>query len=294
MLMVLNSMRSCVVFAGVVESLDFALCLESLAGESLHLHVHRAPKKPEIAQLYANFETSAAQLNVHLDVVPKKGNMTAENYEWPHERFSRKKVLAATLSSELYPSNEFIANATIFEPRVSAEALSRNIRLVAEALGRHVYATQAPLLAAGSHAINQNFVSSWLKFLGAQARVDAFLGKKAPVLSELEKVCFFASDITPQLYFFFSLRFFFEQTLSKHTTDFARSTFALASDVRFYRAAQEPHSLSIFSVKPVMFDMYLSLAVIAYTFVILALAKVLMFTFCFSIMFELTFIFCGC
>jgi hypothetical protein len=74
------------------------------SGNNLYLHVHKTPKKAEIAALYAHFAAAATQHGVAaFEVVPKRGNLTSENFEWAHERFSRKKVLAATLSSHAAP-----------------------------------------------------------------------------------------------------------------------------------------------------------------------------------------------
>lgn len=236
----------------VVDALEFALCFEAIgSGDAVHLHVHRAPKNPEVVELYAHFERAARSLAVPFTLAPKRGNLTTENYEWPHERFSRKKVLAATLSARADPQADLVTNSSVFDRRAAPATVVRNIRIAAEAIARHIYGVGASVFGSGgtATAVSEHFVASWLRTLASEARVDAFLGKKAPVLAEIEK------------------------SLSKYTVDVVRSSFALAGDVRFFKSPQEPHTLSIHSVKPVMFDLFLSLAVMAYTFGVYAVAK---------------------
>ncbi len=141
--------------------------------------MHKTPKKAEIAELYAHFAAAAAQHGVTaFEIVPKRGNLTSENFEWSHERFSRKKVLAATLSAHAAPHALDIANASLFGSggAPSAAVLARNIRVVVDAISKHIYAGAANSNGNGNgRAVSEKLVAQWLRQLVAQPRVDAFL-----------------------------------------------------------------------------------------------------------------------
>jgi hypothetical protein len=67
-----------------------------------------------------------------------------------------------------------------------------------------------------------------------------------------------------------------ERALAKHTTDVVRAPFALTGDTRFYRSAAsaaDANSVSFFRVKPIMFDLYLSLALTVYFATFFVLVK---------------------
>lgn len=51
--------------------------------------------------------------------------------------------------------------------------------------------TQVEVFAAGSNlALNPAYVRSWLDLLGRTPRVAPFLGKSAPIITALQKVCY--------------------------------------------------------------------------------------------------------
>ena len=68
-----------------------------------------------------------------------------------------------------------------------------------------------------------------------------------------------------------------ERALAKHTVDVVRAPFALTGDTRFYRsaaaAATDAQSISFFRVKPITFDLYLSLALAVYFLAFFPLVK---------------------
>jgi len=233
----------------VLESLDFALCLDSLGtGDKLFLHVSKKPKTPEIRSLYDTFRDTAAQSGIGFEVVHRKINISSPNINWQHEQFSRKRrtLVAATLSSKQHPSPLYFGSS-IFDTRssVNVDTLVRNIKFVVEALSRQIYQTQSQSqgnnqlqVAAQSHGINRHFVEAWLDFLGSQSRVSGMAPKKNDVNTEIERV------------------------LAQHTADSKQTSFALESGFKFYK--DERAQMSLYRVKPFTFDIYLALSIIAY------------------------------
>jgi hypothetical protein len=105
----------------MVESLEFVLCLDSLAGsgadsQGMYLHVHKLPKKAEIVQLYQNFETTASHMGIAYEMVhtPINASATGGAYAWPHELFARRKILSATLSTSKTSQVDLTAGSLLF------------------------------------------------------------------------------------------------------------------------------------------------------------------------------------
>lgn len=98
------------------------------------------------------FEATAKRLGVPFEIVHKKINMSDPHVPWQHEQFARQKVLAATLSSVPAARPHFGA-ANLFDRRVNAAALARNVRVLAETLAAHLYATNGTDVFNGDLAV---------------------------------------------------------------------------------------------------------------------------------------------
>lgn len=86
--------------------------------------------------------------------------------------------------------------------------------------------------------MNKDFVSGWLDFFNSESRLSAFVDKDSSVLSTIE------------------------QSLSKYLFDTQKSAYPIGSSLRFYTA--EVTEVSVFNVKPFIFEAYLFVAVVAY------------------------------
>ena len=83
----------------LISTIDFALCLDSIANDNLYLHYSR-PKdaSPLTKSLYTVFEDTAREMKVDLTLMHKKINIRNPNLSWEHEAYARKRILAMTLS----------------------------------------------------------------------------------------------------------------------------------------------------------------------------------------------------
>jgi len=282
----------------VLESLEFALCLERIGGATraaegaaspLYLHVSKLAKTPEIKAIYSAFEHTAEASGIPLQVLHRKINISDSTVFWQHEQFSRKRVVAATLSSEREPQTLF-ENGSLLdgEHTVDLQVLQRNAKFIVEALARHIYGLDkraAPVLEGGAQhsvaplevldatgGVSAAFLSSTLRQLGESARMTA-LGPDAAAPK--------GEGVVPLL----------DAHFARHTADHKKQSFdveqllasgaggvAGAGALKFYkdkeggviaadgstRARAGVLLMNAFQVKPFLFDVYLLAAVLAY------------------------------
>jgi len=225
--------------------MEFALCLDEIGSEDLYLHVSRPPNKPDIAPYLQTFLDSAEDLGINLDVRHARINVSDPISNWQHELFSKKRIVAATLSSRT-ESVRLFHGSSMFDNTVDNEVVIRNIHMVAEALCKIIYPHSNGLqVLKGSQVVNKNFVDMWMAFLSKQTRVAPYLTKDSDVIVQIQKV------------------------MSQYTSDWKRSSFTLNDDPEegaqftFY---QHPitSTVSVHLVKPITFDLYLSISIVAY------------------------------
>jgi len=80
----------------------FVLCLDSLSrGDELHFHVSKPPKEGSVGErISRELRNAATREGVpSFNITHKKINLADEMLAWEHERFSMKRMAAATLSS---------------------------------------------------------------------------------------------------------------------------------------------------------------------------------------------------
>jgi len=195
----------------IIESMDFALCLERLAGSSgsgsdsdsspLYLHVSKPAKTAELQSLYGRFTSTAAELSIPFEVVHRKINISNPFIYWQHEQLSRKHIVAATLSSSRQPAPFLTHNhgVSILDnmQRINMAVLKRNVRFIVEALVKHVYPQTigAPnkakqngveasepmhVLGGGGLDVNAEFIEAHVRLLSSQSRVAALMEDAAP------------------------------------------------------------------------------------------------------------------
>lgn len=232
----------------LLADVSYVLCLDALGtGDSLFLHVSKPPKEGSDGAMFVkHLEEVRQELHpdVTFDLMHKKINLAEDYLAWEHERFSIRRLPAFTLSHIDNP--KVLIRNSILDTRdaVKVDVLARNIRLVAEALARHTFnlsSTGSPHIFDEGLKVEPSLIASWLDFLGGEARAAQLLTKDSHLVATLE------------------------QGLSRHLRDVKRHTFK--ADKRdpefvFYDGAE--FTMSAYSVKPAVFDLFLALGIASY------------------------------
>ncbi|XP_024982768.1 nicalin-1 [Cynara cardunculus var. scolymus] len=177
------------------ESIDYAICLNSLgSGEKrLWVHVSKPPENAYVKQIYEGLSDVAEELGLEVGLKHKKINVSNSRVAWEHEQFSRLRVTAATLSGLSVAPNLLENAGGLADNRefVSEAAVVQSVKLVAESLARHIYGQQGRdvnIFADNSSlAVNPSYMRSWLDLLSRTPRVAPFLSKDNAFILALKK-----------------------------------------------------------------------------------------------------------
>jgi len=224
----------------LLDTIEFAICLDTIGNEKeLNLHVSKIPKEDNIIKLYNNFNKTASSMKIPFQIIHKKINISNPDIDWEHEQFSRKRIVAATLSHLNAPTPPF-SRSNLFDTKVNLAILERNIKFIAESLAKHVYGHNEKEFEvfAGSLAVNSHFIKSWMDALTSFPRFAPLIPLDSPLLIGLQKV------------------------LEDYTGAVTNQTFPLESEYTFYGTTKA--SLSAYRVKPYAFDIILSFLVAIY------------------------------
>ncbi|AQK58015.1 hypothetical protein ZEAMMB73_Zm00001d052758 [Zea mays] len=122
----------------VRESIDYAICLNSVGSWSndLWMHVSKPPENPYIKQIFEEFSDVSKEMGVSVGIKHKKINVSNPRVAWEHEQFSRFRVTALTLSEMSTPPEFLESTGGLHDTRESTdvESVIRTVRLVSESL----------------------------------------------------------------------------------------------------------------------------------------------------------------
>ncbi|KAL3047822.1 hypothetical protein OYC64_021900 [Pagothenia borchgrevinki] len=178
------------------DNVAFVLCLDTLGnGDTMHLHVSKPPKEgsPQFTLLKELELVSESQFpDVKFSMVHKKINLADDMLAWEHERFGIRRLPAFTLSH--LASHRLAQRASIMDarPHVDVQKLSRNTKLVAEALARVIYNLTekgAPgdlQIFTEQMQVQDEQLSAVVDWLTAQPRAAQLVDKDSSVVSTLE------------------------------------------------------------------------------------------------------------
>ncbi|XP_068568923.1 BOS complex subunit ncln isoform X1 [Cebidichthys violaceus] len=249
------------------DNVAFVLCLDTLGnGDSLHLHVSKPPKEgtPQFSLLKELELVAASQYpEVKFSMVHKKINLADDMLAWEHERFGIRRLPAFTLSHlpshrlaqrfsimdsrSVSPSSRHGAGEPPAGPHVDVEKLSRNTKLVAEALARVIYNLTekgAPgdlQIFTEQMQVQDEQLSAVVDWLTAQPRAAQLVDKDSSVVSTLE------------------------YHLGHYLKDVKRHYVkADKRDPEFVFYDQLKQTMNAYRVKPAIFDLLLAVCIAAY------------------------------
>ncbi|XP_040040483.1 BOS complex subunit ncln isoform X4 [Gasterosteus aculeatus] len=232
------------------DNVAFVLCLDTLGnGDSLHLHVSKPPKEgsPQFSLLKELELVAASQYpEVKFSMVHKKINLADDMLAWEHERFGIRRLPAFTLSH--LPSHRLAQRFSIMDvrPHVDVKKLSRNTKLVAEALARVIYnltekGAPGDLQIFTEQMVQDEQQSAVVDWLTAQPRAAQLVDKDSSVVSTLE------------------------YHLGHYLKDVKRHYVkADKRDPEFVFYDQLKQTMNAYRVKPAIFDLLLAVCIAAY------------------------------
>uniref|UniRef100_A0A673M7X4 BOS complex subunit NCLN n=1 Tax=Sinocyclocheilus rhinocerous TaxID=307959 RepID=A0A673M7X4_9TELE len=229
------------------DNVAFVLCLDTLGNsDNLHLHVSKPPKEgsPQHA-LLKELETVAAHQHPDLkfSMVHKKINLADDTLAWEHERFGIRRLPAFTLShldSHRSPERHSIMD---MRPHVDLTKLSRNTKVIAEALARVMYNLTEKVMF---HLSTLDQLASLVDWLTAQPRAAQLLDKDSSIVNTLE------------------------YHLNRYLKDVRRHLVrADKRDPEFVFYDQLKQTMNAYRVKPAIFDLLLAVCIASYLGVIL-------------------------
>ncbi|XP_045483433.1 nicalin [Harmonia axyridis] len=233
----------------IIQDASYVICLDTLANsDSLYMHVSKPPKEGTSSHsFFRELKTAAGQhSNVTVEGVHKKINLADDILAWEHERFSIRRLPAFTLSTV----KNFRDNSrnTIFDVKstVNMDRLENNARLIAEAIAKHVYNVSKEAILGEVININRGHMEAWLDVISSQPRSTQILSNKDNYLVKIFKDYFDQHLVDTKVYY---------ASPDKRDPEF-----------NFYDITKSV--VNIYSVKPAVFDLFLTVAIAVYLTVI--------------------------
>ncbi|XP_069689048.1 BOS complex subunit NCLN [Periplaneta americana] len=230
----------------LIQDASYILCLDAVASSSsLYLHVSKPPREGSPgALLFKELKDIAEHLysNVTVEGIHKKINLAEEVLAWEHERYSIRRLPAFTLSS--LKSHKESIRASILDVRddVDVTRLAENTQIIAEALARHIFNLSSGEVFSNSLGVEADSLRSWLDFLCTHPRSAQLLAEKSsPLVNTLKDAM---------------SRYLKEVKVTYHIPDKRDPEFV------FYDVTRA--IVNVYSVKPAVFDLFLTIAIAIY------------------------------
>ncbi|KAM4707600.1 BOS complex subunit NCLN [Discoglossus pictus] len=233
------------------DNVAFVLCLDTLGSEdSLHLHVSKPPREGTLQHTFLKeLETviSSQFPEVKFSMVHKKINLAEDTLAWEHERFAMRRLPAFTVS-HLDGHRDHHRNSVLdLRWKVDTQILSRNTRIIAEALTRVIYNLTEKAAPSDMQIFTQQMqvqkeqLDAVLQWLTSQPRAAQLVDKDSSLLSTLE---------------YYMSRYLKDVKLYHVKAD--------KRDPDFVFYDQLKQTMNAYRVKPAIFDLLLALCIAAY------------------------------
>lgn len=229
----------------VIQDASYVLCLDTLASsDSLYMHVSKPPKEgTPSSYFFKDLKTSADRYpTVTVDGVHKKINLADELLAWEHERFSIRRLPAFTLSS--VKSHRDLSRSTILDTKdtLDLDRIVKHTHVIAETLAKQLYNLTNEEVFSQSLKVEKPHLEMWLNYLSSQPRSAQLLCDKNNQLVNTLK-----SSLS---------RYLKDVKISYATPDKREPEFMLYDVTRA--------TVNVYSVKPAVFDLVLTIAIVLY------------------------------
>jgi len=182
----------------LLSNAKLVICLEALASmkqqdgpETLNLHVSKPPKQGSVAyDIYSNIqkEIENEMYQIETSMVHKKININTELSAWEHEKFSKKRLHAVTVST--LPTYDHPLRRSIMDRMeyLNFDSLVNNIDLLKTSIAHTIYnnkQVKGSKLLGEEFSIDEHEVRSWVEFLSSQSRAQQDLSENHIVVTSL-------------------------------------------------------------------------------------------------------------
>ncbi|XP_032992481.1 nicalin isoform X4 [Lacerta agilis] len=232
------------------DNVAFVLCLDTLGrGNSLHLHVSKPPKEGTLQHAFLKeLELVVASQfpEVKFSMVHKKINLAEDMLAWEHERFAIRRLPAFTVSHLESHRDGLRKSIMDVRARVDPKILTRNTRIVVEALTRVIYnltekGVPVDLQIFTEQMIQQEQMESVMDWLTSQPRAAQLVDKDSTFINTLE----------------YYMSRYLKDVKQHHVKADKR-------DPEFVFYDQLKQVMNAYRVKPAIFDLLLALCIAAY------------------------------
>ncbi|CAI5798891.1 nicalin isoform X3 [Podarcis lilfordi] len=233
------------------DNVAFVLCLDTLGrGNSLHLHVSKPPKEGTLQHAFLKeLELVIASQfpEVRFSMVHKKINLAEDMLAWEHERFAIRRLPAFTVSHLESHRDGLRKSIMDVRARVDPKILTRNTRIVVEALTRVIYNLTekgVPVdlqIFTEQMQIQQEQMESVMDWLTSQPRAAQLVDKDSTFINTLE----------------YYMSRYLKDVKQHHVKADKR-------DPEFVFYDQLKQVMNAYRVKPAIFDLLLALCIAAY------------------------------
>ncbi|KOC68448.1 Nicalin-1 [Habropoda laboriosa] len=227
----------------------YVICLDTVStSHNLYVHVSKPPKENSTGALFLTelkIVTESSNITT-VEGVHKKINLAEETLAWEHERYSIRRLPATTLST--LKSHEDPIRTTILDTVQTGQIdrLYKHTQVVAEALARHIYNLSSSQIFTDPLDVSKESLSLWFSYLASQPRAAPLLADKNNMLVGTLKEAM--------------ARYLGDVKITLHSPDKQDPEFV------FYDVTKA--MLNVYSVKPAVFDLFLTIAIILYLGVI--------------------------
>ncbi|XP_026189737.1 uncharacterized protein LOC34618914 [Cyclospora cayetanensis] len=183
--------------SSLLNAISYALCLDNLAAHALTLHTPKAYKDPEAVRFLGALERALLAEGIDLAVKTKKLAVGERALPlWPHELFTRAKVIAGTLSAEAEVKHLWNRQG-LTDDHLDRVALAKAVRGLAEGTARFLWHAESPkdrlTFRDGSTTVPR-LLAAWQQRAAASPRfvayrhLEAYQGSNASPLYFLEAI----------------------------------------------------------------------------------------------------------